>query len=308
MNKVINLSIVTVIAGFMTACGGSGGGGNSSSNGTNVLKTGQKTCYQYGSYSPEKCSKAFKGQDGYYQMGLKRRFVSHDPNDAEGVVEDKAKHLMWIDGLKEIIKGGSTLGYLAQQTCEELDYGGYSDWSTATRENLRWLRDYSRGAHEDSMLDNAFLSIDVNNWVYDKPLIDGKNHYLFSFRSDFYEIEEPKTRKKIKTLCVRTTKPREYYTGLEWQSDYTKKSNWEDAIKYCNELSEDGGRWRLPNINEIGTLTSCSGWPVYWSSTTVDRDPSMAYAFSGCENRSFAEAKNTSNFDVRCVRTYKEDE
>jgi len=163
------------------------------------------------------------------------------------------------------------------------------------------------------MLDNAFLSIDVNNWIYDKPLIDGYNYYLFSFRSNFYESKEPSTyisseRKKIKTLCVRTTKPREYYTGLEWQSDYTKKSNWEDAIKYCNELSEDGGRWRLPNINEIGTLTSCSGWPVYWSSTTVAREPSLAYAFSGCENRSFAEAKNTSNFDVRCVRTYKEDE
>jgi len=298
MNKVINLSIVTVIAGFMTACGGSGGREDSSSGGTNVLKTGQKICYEYGSYSPEGCSKAYKGQDGYYQMGLKRRFVSHDPNDAEGVVEDKAKHLMWIDGLMELKKG-----YPAEIICERLDYAGYSDWTEGSREHLRWLRDYSRGAHEDSMLDNAFLLIDVNY---------GINEYAFSFRSDsfgshYYEKGHYQSMQKG-ALCVRTTKEAEDYTGLEWQYDSIKKSNWEDAIKYCNELSEDGGRWRLPNINEIGTLTSCSGWPVYWSSTTVDRDPSMAYAFSGCENRSFAEAKNTSNFDVRCVRTYKEDE
>ncbi len=81
-------------------------------------------------------------------------------------------------------------------------------------------------------------------------------------------------------------------TGLEWQDSYPSssagwtRSNWRGAISYCNNLTLDGGGWRLPNINELKSLyrnldylnlnyrdifqnIRTGGNYAYWSSTTA---------------------------------------
>ena len=44
-------------------------------------------------------------------------------------------------------------------------------------------------------------------------------------------------------------------TGFEWQQDTTGgKMNFNEAITHCQNLTLDGGGWRLPNISELRTL------------------------------------------------------
>jgi hypothetical protein len=73
----------------------------------------------------------------------------------------------------------------------------------------------------------------------------------------------------------------DFSTGLVWQSQTTLSKSWDQAISYCNTLSQDGLEWRLPNKNELLSLVdySKSGavlldeglFPnsnvTYWSST-----------------------------------------
>ena len=46
-----------------------------------------------------------------------------------------------------------------------------------------------------------------------------------------------------------------------WSSLYSDEMDWNDAVSYCNNLTECGySDWRLPNINELRTLIkNCPG-------------------------------------------------
>lgn len=43
-------------------------------------------------------------------------------------------------------------------------------------------------------------------------------------------------------------------TGLEWSSKSPSKMTFEEAVHYCNELSDEGYEWRMPTISELRTL------------------------------------------------------
>lgn len=44
-------------------------------------------------------------------------------------------------------------------------------------------------------------------------------------------------------------------TKLVWTRDYVTGKTWKQALKYCEELNYGGfTNWRLPNVNELGTL------------------------------------------------------
>ncbi len=104
-------------------------------------------------------------------------------------------------------------------------------------------------------------------------------------------------------------------TNLQWQDDYIKLANWRDAIAYCNELSLDGGGWRVPNKNELLSIVDYTKYnPVidssfqnttsgyYWSSTTHANYSSSAWVvgfrngFSNYNNKAY-------NSYVRCARS-----
>lgn len=80
-------------------------------------------------------------------------------------------------------------------------------------------------------------------------------------------------------------------TKLEWQlAPKDTDDTWGNALKYCNQLILAGGDWRLPNINELETLTrynksfsaiddvfqqAMEGLGIkrsFWTSTTLSRD------------------------------------
>ncbi|HDT11782.1 MAG TPA: PEGA domain-containing protein [bacterium] len=56
--------------------------------------------------------------------------------------------------------------------------------------------------------------------------------------------------KKVTTIDAKL-KP----SGLKWSKKAPSRMNWSDAMKYCENLKEDGhSAWRLPTISELRTL------------------------------------------------------
>lgn len=43
-------------------------------------------------------------------------------------------------------------------------------------------------------------------------------------------------------------------TSLEWQVTQYLGESWEEAVAGCNNLTEAGGGWRLPNVKEAASL------------------------------------------------------
>jgi hypothetical protein len=93
-------------------------------------------------------------------------------------------------------------------------------------------------------------------------------------------------------------------TKLVWQSNpSTSKRTWQDAKEYCNNLSY-GSRsdWRLPNIDELMSLTDKSKYNPsiatnkiniksdwYWTSSTAKWNTSQAwgvYIYDGDDSNS----------------------
>jgi len=112
-------------------------------------------------------------------------------------------------------------------------------------------------------------------------------------------------------------------TGLEWQDTYVdnnnsiKKTTWEDAIKYCEDLVLDyKDNWRLPNINELTSLADDSkSTPLnslfinkidaqnYWTSTTLTLENNYNFAWVVYFGYiGYSQNSKTSNNYIRCVR------
>jgi len=107
-------------------------------------------------------------------------------------------------------------------------------------------------------------------------------------------------------------------TGLEWQDDVNITKTWQGAIDYCEALALDGGRWRLPNFNELYYLADRSTYnpamdstfknvntsSSYWSSTTYAYGTNLTnLAWVVYFNFGNDSIDNKSNsYYVRCVR------
>jgi len=114
-------------------------------------------------------------------------------------------------------------------------------------------------------------------------------------------------------------------TNLQWQDDYSdnsnaiKSSDWEMAISYCENLTLDGGSWRLPNITEIfslvdatkkipaidsaftNTKSATATNDAYWSSTSQDVDKTKAWISKFDYGSTNYDSKTNTHF-IRCVR------
>ena len=135
---------------------------------------------------------------------------------------------------------------------------------------------------------------------------NGGNHIVYDTTTDLTWLNEPYTSAED--------------NAYNNNSESGKVLLWGNAINYCEKLKNYAGKsdWRLPNINELYTITnkqSCffaadsifeqpigdSTKSFYWSSTTYDANISQAWQlffFNGSDN---FQDKNKSAF-VRCVR------
>ncbi|MFA6430515.1 MAG: hypothetical protein WC229_01315 [Candidatus Paceibacterota bacterium] len=97
-------------------------------------------------------------------------------------------------------------------------------------------------------------------------------------------------------------------------SNASTTANWNNALVFCNNLSEGGHAWRLPKANEIvqGLSEPVNGFGQYvnvWSGTDYGVDPYDGYdkAFLGSVFANYTEAYSWTayknwTFHVRCTR------
>ena len=73
---------------------------------------------------------------------------------------------------------------------------------------------------------------------------------------DFVYAEELRLKEKELQTIQAVLKPiKKQPEGLQWSDKVSKQMNWNDAVAYCRNLSEDGQNdWRMPNIDELRTL------------------------------------------------------
>ncbi len=111
-------------------------------------------------------------------------------------------------------------------------------------------------------------------------------------------------------------------TGLEWtQRDNGRDIGWDDAGRYCADLSLGGGGWRLPSIKELaaiygrpnGGTVACGGYtckvsPLFrltkpWPWSGTQRGSSKAWFFSlNNGNRTSVHASFSAGTRALCVR------
>lgn len=115
-------------------------------------------------------------------------------------------------------------------------------------------------------------------------------------------------------------------TNLTWQkcsrgqeslrcSGSATTSNWSGSLSYCNTLNLSGGKWRLPNRNELASIIDLSGveptinnklFPntpsvYYWTSTTFQQVYTSAWVVNFGNGVVNFQVKTLPNY-TRCVR------
>ena len=105
-------------------------------------------------------------------------------------------------------------------------------------------------------------------------------------------------------------------TGLVWEDSLPlSPKNWNQAKKYCNNLTLDGyNNWRLPHIDELMSISDKSKykpaikdifrytrWKGYWSSTKYKNDASQSWVVLFYYGFGYWDYLSDSYF-VRCVQ------
>ena len=332
---------------------------NVSERKTKVFKiphTGQKKCYDYNGniiLSPRRKEK-FYGQDGSYTLNplsfIKLRDNGIELDDSAGfnqgyrMVKDNNTGLIWeVKSPRENDFNFKGRKYTFEDAREyivylnKIHYAGFSDWRLPNREELRSIVDYS-----------GII-----------PAIDKK--YFPHTRAEFYWSDDPFIKDPVfawgiyfaygcgicylkdSLYCVRAVRAgynpafgnRGRYvfkdngdgtiidlnTGLMWKRGESPDKNWEEALRYCEEMDLAGySDWRLPNIKELATILDLSFkdncWyhkeffpdvktaPLgfYWASTTYGDTFGWGVNFQFGYDGYYA-AKKSGQYALRPVRT-----
>ncbi|MEM7828109.1 MAG: DUF1566 domain-containing protein, partial [Candidatus Aenigmatarchaeota archaeon] len=252
--------------------------------------TGQTTCYNdVGSViTCPSADQAFT-QDGSYTINP----PSFTLNDV--TVIDNNTGLIWQRSDDGIVRTWDE----ANNYCENLALGGYSDWRLPTKRELFSIVDFGRynpsiniSIFPDTKRDK-YWSSDVKSssneawYVYFGKLeIDYGCASVYSYyKYDGVTVNSSDKSNKYYVRCVRGEQlpntalvdngdgtVTDVSTGLMWQkAESPPGQTWESAISYCEELSLAGfSDWRLPNIKELASLGDSQDNMIYMSAFSPD--------------------------------------
>lgn len=160
-------------------------------------------------------------------------------------------------------------------------YGGFGDWRLPNREELRTIVDYSgvipsvNSAYFPNCLPTFYWSADIYqadpNLVYGIYFAYGcaicylktVPYHVRAVRGGYNKSFGNTALYSFKNNGDNTVT--DLNTGLMWKRDESSDLNWEDALKFCEDLSLAGyADWRLPDIREISTLLDLSYKDATW--------------------------------------------
>ena len=268
-----------------------------------VADTGQTKCYNNtGESICPADGAAFCGQDAQY-TGIKPSY--RDNND--GTVTDLNTGLMWEKEQAFTQSSAEPDKYTweeAETYCRNLRTGGYSDWRMPDIKELFSIAEFD--GKLDPMNESASKPyLDTNYFKYTYSLRDGKisemgqtwastgytgksgpmlktgGHFMFNFADGHIKVTMgPNLVRAVRgTLNVFTNKFKDNgdgtvtdsATGLMWQKGYAKGLNWEDALRYAENLELAGhSDWRLPDIKELQSIVDYTNYN--WDSGTAAID------------------------------------
>ncbi len=290
-----------------------------------VLCTGQTKCYN--AEVEMTCPAAgndFYGQDAQYAaLGYctPRDYTVSGTAGAD-IVTDNVTGLIW----QRTVNTTTYTWANAITYCEDLSYGGQTDWRLPTRKELATLPDYGRyspaidttifpGTQADDYWSSSSLASNTANaWR-----VDFDNGYVSSTTkadTDYARCVRGETLPDsafAEATVAGKVVVTDTVTGLQWTKEYFSLVAWGNAFFYCWNLDYGGATdWRLPNIEELKTLVDDTIWDpastfpgmpsgIFHSSSSLARytgDAWQVYFSSG--SMFIGNKPQTSN--VRCVR------
>ena len=303
--------------------------------------TGQTKCYNNTEEitCPTSETADFYGQDAQYAKAgycYPQSFSIKTNASGENIVVDNNTGLEW----QQVISEETFTWENATTHCEGLNYGGHKDWRLPTPQELLTIANSNR---HDPPLDSTYFQISLDLWT-SKPYSQDEQ-VAFSFGASYGYVWWYKNKSTaMETMCVRGNElPEPVFssskisgdtiiydstTGLIWQQTYETSKTWQEAIKYCEDLTYAGKNdWRLPNKNELASLldydkssSPYSDFPNmpkkwFWSSTTSNESNKIPIAWHtnfgntdkiyGTNTESKSGSTSTSSNAVRCVRSEK---
>ena len=265
-----------------------------------VLSTGQLKCYD--NLNEIECplpGMPFYGQDASLN-GSDMRLWGILGSDPEEIVEDDQTDLQWQRTISRRLMSKAE----AEQYCDELIYGGESDWRLPSLVELRSLVNY--GDYSPAINTYYFPGTPSNLFVsssFEKD--DNDLVWLVSFGSAVVGMNSIDDKYHVRCVRGAVWDPSGGYTpavdlsasqnvthnetGLIWRRDHFVANDWQVALDHC---VGDGNRV-LPTINDLLTLVDisasspASGFPggdqwlypdIYISSTTHHKNTDYAWS------------------------------
>ena len=259
-----------------------------------VSHTGQKKCYDFEGniISVPVRGERFYGQDGSVEVAplsfTKLREGGCPVSDSAG----------WSDGVRMVLDNNTGLIWEIKSPnagdfnfrgnrynwedakryvdyLNKIEYGGFSDWRLPNREELRSIADYSGvipaidARYFPDTQPHFYWSKDT--YAKDPSFVWGiyfaygcaicylntTPYYVRAVRGGYNPAFGDTSRYAFKDNGDGTIT--DLNTGLMWKKEESPDANWEEALKYCEELNLAGHNdWRLPTIKELATILDLS--------------------------------------------------
>ncbi len=302
---------------------------------TGAVCSGQKKCYDNNAemICPLE-GNDFYGTDSQYSALNKCTNRSFTISGASGndVVKDNNTGLLWQRIMPSKYTGctmGNPVGSKCKMSeavsyCENLNYGGYSDWRLPSRNEISTIPDY--GSY--SSIDSTFYYTSEYYWTSTLLSSNTNKGWFAAIRGGSLSSQgidlagnawcvrgDPliQTNNFVESSVEGKVIVTDTSTGLIWTKEISVEKTWKDALSYCeNATYANYNDWRLPNVKELETLVDdtkfdpASGFPglsslSIWSSTTSEDSGNGAFYLYFYTGGVFVHSK-TAEINAICVR------
>ncbi|MDD2703283.1 MAG: DUF1566 domain-containing protein [Candidatus Omnitrophica bacterium] len=256
--------------------------------------SGMKNCYDHdGNFiAVPKKGRRFYGQDGSYAINplsfTKLRDGGKELDDKASwekglrMVRDNNTGLIWeIKSFDPADINFKEKKYTWEDTVEFIsrlnksNFGGFSDWRLPHREELRTIVDYEGKIPAidekffPDILPEFYWSADVN---IKEPLFAWGVYFAYGCTICYLRISSYPVRAVRGGYSGNFGNPgtgvfqdngngtvTDLDTGLMWKKDESPALSWEEAMKYCEDMTLGGyDDWRVPTVRELGALIDLS--------------------------------------------------